>query len=58
MSKTIDYYFSLVSPYTYLGEVVFTEIAARHGAAVHRKPMELGKIFSQTGSEIVPGSMP
>ena len=58
MSKTIDYYFSLVSPYTYLGEVVFTEIAARHCAAVHRKPMELGKIFSQTGGLPLPKRAP
>ncbi len=58
MSKTIDYYFSLVSPYTYLGDAVFTEIAARHGATVHRKPMELGKIFPQTGGLPLPKRAP
>ena len=58
MSKTIDYYFSLVSPYTYLGEVVFPEIVPRHGAAVHRKPMELGKIFPQTGGLPLPKRAP
>lgn len=49
MSKTIDYYLSLISPYTYLGDALVTEIAARHGAEIRRKPMELGKIFPETG---------
>jgi 2-hydroxychromene-2-carboxylate isomerase len=58
MSKTIDYYFSLVSPYAYLGDAAFTEIAARHGAAVNRKPMELGKIFPETGGLPLPKRAP
>ena len=49
MSKTIDYYLSLISPYTYLGDALVTEIAARHGAEIRRKPMELAKIFPETG---------
>ena len=49
MSKTIDYYICLVSPYTYLGDALVTEIAARHGAAIRHKPMELAKIFPETG---------
>lgn len=58
MSKTIDYYFSLVSPYTYLGDALLTEIAARHGAAIRRKPMELGKIFPATGGLPLPKRAP
>ena len=49
MSKTIDYYICLVSPYTYLGDALVTEIAARHGAVIRHKPMELAKIFPETG---------
>ena len=49
MSKTIDYYICLVSPYTYLGDALVTEIAARHGAAIRHKSMELAKIFPETG---------
>ena len=37
---------------------MFTEIAARHGATAHRKPMELGKIFPQTGGLPLPKRAP
>lgn len=36
----IDYYFSLLSSYTYLGVERFHEIAARHGADVTYKPLD------------------
>lgn len=58
MTKTIDYYLSLVSPYTYLGDACFSEIAERHGAVIRRKPMELGKIFPQTGGLPLPKRAP
>ena len=58
MSKTIDYYLSLVSPYTYLGDALVTEIAARHGAEIRRKPMELAKIFPETGGLPLPKRAP
>ena len=38
MLKLIDYYFTPISPYTYLGHERFVEIAARHGATVAVKP--------------------
>ena len=34
------------------------EIAARHGAAIHRKPMELEKIFPETGGLPLPKHAP
>lgn len=49
MSKTIDYYFSLVSPWTYLGGNRLAEIAARHGAAINHKPVALAAIFPASG---------
>jgi 2-hydroxychromene-2-carboxylate isomerase len=49
MSKHIDYYFSLISPYTYLGSAQLEEIARRHHADVAVKPVSLGVIFPQTG---------
>lgn len=47
--KTIDYYFSPVSPWTYLGHARFADIAKRHGAAINVKPVDYGKIFPVSG---------
>ena len=49
MSKCIDYYLSLISPYAYLGSARLEEIARRHRADVRVKPVDLGSIFAQTG---------
>ena len=49
MPRIIDYYFSLVSPWAYIGHVPFTEIAQRHGVEVNYKPVFLGRVFSETG---------
>ena len=49
MTKTIDYYFSPVSPWTYLGHTRFTEIARMHGASIAPKPVDYGRIFPLSG---------
>jgi len=49
VAKTIDYYFSPVSPWTYLGHGRFREIARRHGAAIAVKPVDYGRIFPVSG---------
>ena len=49
MTKEIDYYFSLQSPWSYLGTGRFAEIARRRGAVVHVKPCDLGKVFAASG---------
>jgi 2-hydroxychromene-2-carboxylate isomerase len=49
MAKTIDYFFTPVSPWTYLGHERFVALAAKHGAAIDVKPMDLGKVFSVSG---------
>ena len=49
MAKTIDYYFSPMSPWTYLGHARFQEIAHQHGAAVNPKPVDYGRIFPLSG---------
>ena len=45
----IDYFFSTVSPYTYLAGTRFEEIAAKHGATVTYKPLDLIALFGRTG---------
>lgn len=45
----IDYYFATVSPYTYLAGTRLEEIAARHGATIRYKPLDILALFTRTG---------
>jgi 2-hydroxychromene-2-carboxylate isomerase len=49
MSRTIDYLFTLMSPWAYLGFDLFHEIAANHGAAIRYRPVQLLNVFNETG---------
>jgi len=49
MAKIVDYYFSPMSPWTYLGHTRFNAMLARYGAQVQVKPVDFGKIFSVSG---------
>ena len=49
MAETIDYFYSHVSPYTYLGHAVFLDMAARTGVEVRFRPVNLGLVFPETG---------
>ena len=45
----IDYYFTPVSPWAYLGSLRFIDIVKRHGASVRVMPVDLGKVFETSG---------
>src|SRR5260221_845986 len=45
----IDYYFTPVSPWAYLGAARLEEIAARHGARIAYKPCDYSRIFPISG---------
>jgi len=45
----IDYYFSLISPWTYLGSRRLEQIAARHRATITPYPVDLGRVFPISG---------
>jgi 2-hydroxychromene-2-carboxylate isomerase len=49
MSKHIDYYFTPISPFVYLGHERFSALARRHGATVAVKPINLGQVFPVSG---------
>jgi carboxymethylenebutenolidase len=49
MSKVIDYYLTLISPWAYLGSQRFADIAQRHRVQVQVKPVNFGEIFPRTG---------
>jgi len=58
MSKIIDYYLTLNSPWAYLGSRRVAEIAARHDAEVRVKPVNFGEVFSRTGGLPLPKRAP
>lgn len=49
MNKVIDYYFAPISPFMYLGHDRFVALAAKHGAAIVVKPVDLGAVFPVSG---------
>ncbi|NDP43275.1 MAG: 2-hydroxychromene-2-carboxylate isomerase [Aromatoleum sp.] len=49
MQKVVDYYFAPVSPYAYLGHDRFVALAAKRGATVAVKPINLGEVFPVSG---------
>ena len=58
MSKTIDYYVSLQSPWTYLGHQRLLELAAQHDATIVPRPVDFGTIFPATGGLPLPKRAP
>ncbi|WP_413848751.1 2-hydroxychromene-2-carboxylate isomerase [Albidovulum sp.] len=46
----IDYFFSLLSPYTYLAGTRLEEIAVRHGATVSYRPFDILALFDRIGT--------
>ncbi|MEJ8570983.1 2-hydroxychromene-2-carboxylate isomerase [Microbaculum marinum] len=49
MTPRIEYFFTSVSPWSYLGHDAFVSIAGKHGAEIVYKPVNLGKVFPETG---------
>jgi 2-hydroxychromene-2-carboxylate isomerase len=49
LARTVDYYFTVISPFSYLGHQRFAQIVAKRGATVNVKPIDLGKIFPVSG---------
>ena len=45
----IDYFFTVLSPYVYLAGTRLEQIAARHGADITYKPLDIMALFARTG---------
>ena len=58
MSKRIDYYFSLASPWAYMGHATFMDIVKRYGLDVTFKPVPLRRVFAETGGLPLPERAP
>jgi 2-hydroxychromene-2-carboxylate isomerase len=48
-AKIVEYYFTPVSPWTYLGHERFLALAAATGATIEFKPTDYGKVFPISG---------
>src|SRR5882724_8599002 len=49
MPKRVDYFFTPVSPWAYMGHARFEAMALKHGAEIRYKPVDYGKIFPVSG---------
>ena len=55
----IEYFYSLASPFTFLGSEKFQAIAKKYNVEIIEKPCDLvGGIFSKTGGVPVPQRSP
>ncbi|WP_349974250.1 2-hydroxychromene-2-carboxylate isomerase [Pseudomonas sp. WHRI 8519] len=50
MSKTVEFFFDLGSPASYLAWTQLPALCARHGATLQYRPMLLGAVFQATGN--------
>ena len=50
MHRSVDYYFSLVSPWAYIGHATFMNLTQRHSLDVNFKPVSLPTIFAETAA--------
>ena len=49
MARQIDYYFSIQSPWAYIGHALFQDLASAHHLKINYKPVVLVDLFSETG---------
>ena len=49
MTKTVDTYFTIVSPWAYFGHQRLVDMCARTGAKIALKPVTMGSVFPATG---------
>jgi 2-hydroxychromene-2-carboxylate isomerase len=49
MPRQVDYYFSLSSPWAYIGHKLFRDVVAAYDLKVNHKPVVLVDLFTETG---------
>lgn len=58
MNKTIDYYLSLISPWSYLGHQRLLDMAEHHQTSINIWPVDFSVIFPSTGGLPLPKRSP
>lgn len=56
--RLLSYYFSLQSPWSYIGHGLLTQIVARHGLRLVYRPMPLSQVFPNSGGLPLPKRHP
>ena len=54
MADPIDFYFDFGSPYGYLASLRIDDVAAKHDRQVAWRPMLLGAVFKNEGTQPFP----
>ena len=57
-NNVIDYYYTLDSPWTYIGDRLFHQMAEKYGASINHKPVDLGAVFQVSGGLPLPKRAP
>ena len=58
MEKTIDYYLSLISPWSYLGHQRLISMAKEHDVGINIFPIDFSLVFPSTGGIPLPKRSP
>jgi 2-hydroxychromene-2-carboxylate isomerase len=58
MARSLNYYFSLLSPWAYLGHAPLGRIAANHDVVIDYRPVDLIELFPETGGLPLPKRHP
>lgn len=58
MTQVVDYYFSLLSPWSYLGHDRFTALIREQGADIQYLPFNPAPVFAETGGLPLPKRAP
>lgn len=58
MANRIDYFFTIISPFTYLGHQAICAVADKHGAELAFRPVNLGDVFAASGALPLPQRPP
>jgi len=51
--QSIDYYFSVMSPWAYFGDARFSKLAQKHDLHIHYHPLLSPDLFPQTGGQLL-----
>ncbi|MGL4727221.1 MAG: 2-hydroxychromene-2-carboxylate isomerase [Bosea sp. (in: a-proteobacteria)] len=58
MPRSLDYFFTIASPWAYLGHELMRAITDKHGVRINYRPMPIRDVFDRTGSLPLPQRPP
>ncbi len=49
MTTTVEYYFTLSSPWTFIGDPLIRDVCAKNGASINHRPVNFARVLDSTG---------